>query len=204
MHDITKAAEVALIGGDLSKLSGEERLSYYKNLCESLGLNSLSNPFAYLRLGGRLVLYARKDCTDQLRKIHGVSIEITEQLVESGMAIVRARATDKSGRTDEDTGIVTVGGLKGESLANALMRCVTKAKRRVTLSICGLSMLDESELDTVEQAIVEPIDQRQKAEPMVLEAPQADVAPHQKQKRAPRNRKAPDRERLDADVSALI
>jgi hypothetical protein len=29
------------------------------------------------------------------------------------------------------------------------MKCETKAKRRVTLSICGLGMLDEAELDTV-------------------------------------------------------
>jgi hypothetical protein len=36
----------------------------------------------------------------------------------------------------------------GESRANALMKGTTKAKRRVTLSICGLGgMPDESELD---------------------------------------------------------
>jgi hypothetical protein len=44
---------------------------------------------------------------------------------------------------------VNISGLKGDNYANALMKCVTKAKRRVTLSIVGLGMLDESELDTI-------------------------------------------------------
>ena len=35
------------------------------------------------------------------------------------------------------------------ALANAIMKAETKAKRRVTLSICGLGMLDETELETI-------------------------------------------------------
>ena len=39
--------------------------------------------------------------------------------------------------------------LPPEAKANAMMKAETKAKRRVTLSICGLGMLDESEFDTI-------------------------------------------------------
>src|SRR5690606_14334225 len=39
-----------------------------------------------------------------------------------------------------------------DELANALMKAETKAKRRATLSICGLGMMDESEIETVEGA----------------------------------------------------
>jgi hypothetical protein len=53
------------------------------------------------------------------------------------------------GRTDEATGAVSLAGLSGTNLANSLMRAETKAKRRVTLSICGLGWLDESEVDSV-------------------------------------------------------
>jgi len=42
--------------------------------------------------------------------------------------------------------------LQGESLANALMKAETKAKRRVTLSICGLGMLDETEIGSIPTA----------------------------------------------------
>jgi hypothetical protein len=41
---------------------------------------------------------------------------------------------------------VAVKGLIGEALANAYMKSETKAKRRVTLSIMGLGLLDESEI----------------------------------------------------------
>ncbi|EOV0478051.1 hypothetical protein ACOIM4_001927, partial [Campylobacter coli] len=45
------------------------------------------------------------------------------------------------------TGALNIKNLGGDNLANAIMKAITKAKRRVTLSICGLGMLDESELD---------------------------------------------------------
>ena len=44
---------------------------------------------------------------------------------------------------------MALGTLKGDALANALMKCETKAKRRVTLSIAGLGWLDEIELATI-------------------------------------------------------
>ena len=66
--------ETVLVAGDLAKLSADQRLTYYQRLCESLGLNPLTQPFQYLQLSGKLVLYATKSCTEQLRQLHGVSI----------------------------------------------------------------------------------------------------------------------------------
>jgi hypothetical protein len=144
-----QAYELALVSGDLSRLSPQERLSYYTKTCESLGLNPLTKPFEYLTLNGKLLLYARKDCTDQLRRINNVSITITDRQQVGDVYICTARATLASGRTDESTGVVTIGNLKGDALANALMKAESKAKRRVTLSICGLGMLDETEIETI-------------------------------------------------------
>jgi hypothetical protein len=150
----TRAIESVLIQGDLSKLTPEQRVSYYNHLCESLGLNPLTKPFAYLTLNGKLVLYALKDAAEQLRKVHGVSItEVTSQKVED-VFVVTAKALDKTGRTDASTGAVALGSLKGEALANALMKAETKAKRRVTLSICGLGMLDETEVETIPHPVI--------------------------------------------------
>ena len=56
--------ENALIGGDLAPLSTAERLEYYSKVCESVGLNPLTKPFLYIKLNGKLQLYAAKDCTD--------------------------------------------------------------------------------------------------------------------------------------------
>jgi hypothetical protein len=143
------AIEAALIGGDLKDLNPQARIDYYKALCESLGLNPLSKPFAYITLNGKLTLYALRDAADQLRKINGVSItEMVPELI-SDLFVVKVKALDRDGRTDAATGAVNIKGLAGEALANAMMKAETKAKRRVTLSLCGLGFLDETEVDTL-------------------------------------------------------
>lgn len=148
-----KLLEQVVVGGDLSKLSPAQRLDYYRRTCESLGLNPLTKPFDYINLSGKLTLYARKDCTEQLRSNRGVSISIAARDLHENIGVyaVTAKAT-ADGRTDESIGAVNIKGLTGEALANALMKAETKAKRRVTLSICGLGMLDETEASTIPDA----------------------------------------------------
>ncbi len=143
--------EKVVVQGDLSKLTPQERVLYYRQVCESLGLNPLTRPFDYIVLNGKLTLYARKDATDQLRRIHGISVQIVgrEFVGALGLYVVTARATAPDGRTDEAVGAVSVKGLSGENLANAIMKAETKAKRRVTLSVVGLGWTDESEVDTI-------------------------------------------------------
>jgi hypothetical protein len=148
---VTTNIEQVLLGGDLSKLNPQERLNYYNAVCTSLGLNPLTQPFSYIVLNGKLQLYAKKDCTEQLRKLHGVSITKVDPRQIGDLLVVVADATDRDGRTDSATGAVNLKGLTGENLANAMMRAETKSKRRVTLSICGLGMLDETEIDTLRE-----------------------------------------------------
>jgi hypothetical protein len=138
--------EDVLIRGDLSKLTEQQRLEYYNRVCQTVGLNPLTRPFDYLTLSGKLELYAKRDAADQLRKLNGISIEILGREISDGLLIVHARAKDKTGRDDEDYGVVAFKGGGGEFAANAMMKAVTKAKRRVTLSISGLGFLDETEL----------------------------------------------------------
>ena len=144
--------EQVVIGGDLSKLSPQDRVSYYRRVCESVGLNPFTKPFQYIRLNGKLTLYAAKDCTEQLRRIHGISITgLTTQFdADVGVYTVVATAQARDGRTDSATGAVPLGNdVKGEERANAVMKAETKAKRRVTLSISGLGLLDESEAGSI-------------------------------------------------------
>jgi hypothetical protein len=138
-----------LVSGDLSKLSAEQRVVFYNKTCESLGLNPLTKPFEYIKLNGKEVLYARRDCTDQLRNLRAVSVKITGREKVADVYMVTAQATTPAGRADESIGAVSILGLKGDALANAMMKAETKAKRRVTLSICGLGMLDETEIETI-------------------------------------------------------
>lgn len=152
--------ESVVIGGDLSGLSSLDRVLYYKQVCESMGLNPLTKPFEYMKLQGKLTLYARKDCTEQLRKINHISIAITSRELVDDCYVVCAKAVmmKDSERSDEAIGAVSIAGLKGEAKANAMMKAETKAKRRVTLSIAGLGMLDENEVETIPGVVIgEPV-----------------------------------------------
>jgi hypothetical protein len=143
--------EQVLITGDLAKLTPEQRMSYYMETCKSLGLNPLSRPFDYITLNGRLTLYARKDAADQLRKLNGVSIDDVNIRESDTQFIVTVKGHDRDGRADVEIGVVNKGDMRGDT-ANAMMKAVTKGKRRFTLSICGLGMLDETEVETIPNA----------------------------------------------------
>ena len=143
------ALERVLVAGDLAGLNESQRIEYYKAVCESLGLNPLTRPFEYLRLNGRLVLYATRSAADQLRAIHGISILDVRIEQKDDLVIVTVRGHTRDGREDVEVGAVSVAGLRGDALANAQMKALTKAKRRLTLSLAGLGWLDETETDSV-------------------------------------------------------
>jgi len=149
--------ESVIAKGDLARLTPEERTRYYVEVCRSVGLNPFTRPLEYITLSGKLTLYARREAADQLRQIHGISIEIISQKVDGDLLIVHAKARDKSGRTDEDFGAVNVAGLRGEARANGMLKAITKAKRRVTLSIAGLGFLDETEVEDIPAREKEPV-----------------------------------------------
>lgn len=147
-----KAAEImeaVIARGDLSDLSPEERAKYYVRVCQSLGLNPMTRPFEYIVLNGKLTLYARKDATDQLRTLYKISVTDIRRDTVADLCIVIAKVTNARGRTDAATGAVYIANLKGEALANAIMKAETKAKRRATLSVCGLGFLDETEIEDI-------------------------------------------------------
>jgi hypothetical protein len=166
--------ESVIIQGDLSKLTPRQRVEYYQKVCESLGLNPLTQPFNYLLLKGKLVLYANKTASEQLRKINDISIEKPEIRFEDDWIIITVGAHDKNGRSDSDVGVVNKRDMQGD-FGNALMKAVTKAKRRVTLSICGLGWADETEVETIPGAKPVIVDQEGEIKE-VLPAVQVEVA----------------------------
>ena len=165
----TEIMDAVISKGDIGKLTPQERSAYYSQVCRSIGLNPLTRPFEYLTLQGKTVLYARRDAADQLRKLNGISVEVVSKEVQGGLLTVHVRATDKTGRIDEDFGVVNIGQLKGEAAANAFLKAVTKAKRRVTLSISGLGFLDETEVEDI------PIPARRAPVPVQAIAKQDDM-----------------------------
>lgn len=169
--DAAHAIENLLIKGDLKALTPEQRNTYYLRLCEATGLNPMTQPFEYLTLNNRLVLYAKKACTDQLRAINKISVVDMDQEEVEGIYSVTVKVQNAEGRTDMDIGSVNIAGKKGDDRANAIMKASTKAKRRATLSICGLGLLDETEVETIPAAVREST-----AAPL---AGEVDPSPHQ-------------------------
>jgi hypothetical protein len=141
--------ERVISSGDIGKMSPEARVAFYWRTCETLGLNPLTQPFQYLSLNGKIVLYAKKDATEQLRRVNRVSVtELRRERDENlGTYTVYAHGRLPDGREDEASGVVSIKGMSGEALANQVMKAETKAKRRLTLSLVGLGFLDESEIE---------------------------------------------------------
>lgn len=175
--ELEKVLEKIALSDDLSLLSDEERVGYYHHICESLGLDPATKPFAFLTFeDGKMKLYALRNATDQLRDKHDVSVSIVRQeRVGDYVYMMTARAKTKDGRVDEAVGAVPLRDdfgnvLSARQLSNAIMTCETKAKRRVTLSICGVSMLDESEVADIKSAktttIEEPVKPSENIEPV--------------------------------------
>ena len=120
------------IKGNLAKLTPEEKSNYYfQCVCESLGLNPLTKPFEYLTLQGKETLYARRDCTDQLRNIHNVSVEELSESRREDIFIVTAKVHCATPRAAPTLPLAPSASTTSEAkaLANAIMKAETKAKK---------------------------------------------------------------------------
>lgn len=145
-----------LLATDISKLTVEQLPHYCAAYAQNIGLDPALKPFDILVLGGKRVLYANKGCASQLRELRDINLETTYAGflptvpgdVDHSVYIVVVKAT-MGKREETECGASPMEGVTGESRSNAIMKAHTKAKRRATLSICGLGIPDESELDSI-------------------------------------------------------
>ncbi len=165
-----KVIESIVINGDLSKLQPPQKVAYYNYRCSQAGLDPAAKPFDLLKLNGKEVLYANAQCTQQLCAIHKLSTQVTHREKMDDIYLVSVRVTGADGRLSENQGAVAIAHLKGDALANAVLKATTKAIRRAVLAHCGLGMLDETEAETIPGARMEPVVQvSTEASPSVAE-----------------------------------
>lgn len=145
-----------VINGDLSKLDPNQKVQYYTALCNRIGLDPITQPFKLIKLQGKEVVYCDRSGTAQLNKIHKISHQRTHSEKVEEVFVVYVKAMTPDGRFTESSGAVNIKGLYGDSLANALMKAETKAKRRATLDLVGLGILDETELETMPTSRIVP------------------------------------------------
>lgn len=141
-----------ILNGDLSKLTQIQKVQYYTTYCSRLGLDPATQPFKLLKLNGREVLYCDRSGTQQLSNKNKVSHAISAREIVNECYVVTAKASTPDGRSTESIGAVNISGYKGDMLCNAMMKAETKAKRRATLDLLGLGILDESEIETIPNA----------------------------------------------------
>src|SRR6202789_3830436 len=144
-EEISPALLYVMLTGDLSQLTTEQKVEWYFMRCETLGLDPRTQPFAYLKLKNKDVLYPLKACTEQLANNHGVSTRIAARESDGEFYTVTCQAADPSGRITERTGIAYVKGLGAEDTINARLKGETKACRRTVLAHCGLGAPEEGE-----------------------------------------------------------
>ena len=78
--------------------------------------------------------------------------------------------------SDLNQGAVSIAGLRGDALANAILKATTKAIRRVVLAHCGLGILDETETETIPtaQKVSLNIEQPASTAPSIANLPEDD------------------------------
>ena len=164
--------------GDLSGLNQVQKVQYYNYRCKQIGLDPSAKPFDLLNLSGKQVLYANAGATQQLCNLHKLSTQITNKERVDDIYVVSVRVTGADGRSSENQGAVSIGNLKGDALANAVLKCTTKAIRRSVLAHCGLGMLDETEVETIpnahKESIVIPQAEPIPTMPVVMDKPAGD------------------------------
>jgi hypothetical protein len=156
-HDIVASL---ILDGDIAALNNRQRVDYYVYRCRTLLIDPAEQPFALIKLDGKLTLYPKKECAQALTRIHRLSVEIMSRDIDAdGFMTVCARAKRPDGSFVDDDGVLdlktvdVVGGLneygkkiKGIGIANARMKCSTKAKRRAVLGLCGLGGADVEDI----------------------------------------------------------
>ena len=151
-----RVIESLVLRGDLSGLAPKDRARFYVQVCEGLGLNPASNPLAFLRLNGKGNSSPDARCDRSSRaypprepRDHRRPEGHRPRRDEAGLRGVPRKHPD--GRME--TAVATVPLVDP---VNVLMKAETKSKRRATLSILGLGMLDEMELETIPASAQEP------------------------------------------------
>lgn len=157
--------EQVLFYGNLETLTVAQRNSYLVKLCKHLGISPMTKPFDMLNLNGKLTVYANKGAAAQLQDSRKISVEVTyagllklgEEL-NKDIYIVEVATKDVEGRTGCNVGAVSIKGLVGEALSNAIMKCHTKASRRAILQHTGLGFPDETEVGSIPQQPMVTVD----------------------------------------------
>jgi len=152
--------------GDLGGLPSAQRAALYLEVCRSLGINPRTRPLDWIEFydpetkGKKLVLYPNKTCTDQLAYLHKIRVRLVEEKTVGTLFKVVVEGTMPDGRQETNVAYLDLTDaqgqpLRGQRYGNALMKCHTKAKRRLVLGMVGMSIPDDDSLPKARRVYVD-------------------------------------------------
>ena len=145
---VPAAAVRAQLHSDWSKVTEDDKLRYAISICKALDIPTPLNPFKFINMKGKTVLYATKEAAELIAERNKISVNVVNKYLdkEQNIYVVEVRALMPHGRTFDNFAALSVAGLSGEARANAMMKTMSKAIRRVVFAAVGLSVMDEAEL----------------------------------------------------------
>jgi hypothetical protein len=146
---LPQAAIEASLKGDWGSVHVTHRIAFVKQLCDSLSIPLVMNPFLFIQMKGKTTLYAPASAFHMIGNIKKISCEIVSREVDKDLQLyeVSVRASTPDGRFSDNMAAVTLKGLSGEDYSNAKMKCITKAQRRAIKSLIGLPIPDEDDVE---------------------------------------------------------
>jgi len=155
--DLRTLIESIVLSGDIGGLTEDERKRIMLRICTDLRLDPAMGAICILKTeDGHEQFYIKGKGTDQLAQKWGVQQKCLEKpsimdLGDGHRAFVARWSASFEGREIDDIGAVPVPQTSWDTkaLCNAMMHANTKARRRATLAVLGIGLVDESELDTM-------------------------------------------------------
>ena len=125
--------------GRCENLTDEQKVEYGNWLSMKMGVSPDLRPIDFIPTKNGLKPYLNKGAAELIRDVRSISVTAITVSEQNGMYVVICNVRDTKGRIDSDIGAWP----KGDEPHNSLMKAVTKAKRRATLSMCRLGGLVE-------------------------------------------------------------
>jgi hypothetical protein len=142
----TSIAERLVVNNDLSRLNPQERLQWYQAKCRIYGLDWRLAPFDYLALKTGLKLYLNALGADMLRKSQKISITEAHWEFIEALCVATVVGQTPDGRVDREIGVVSLRGVPPDGLADLPMKALTKAKRRLVISMGAMGTDEDIEM----------------------------------------------------------
>ena len=116
---LPNVVERLVVMGDVSGLTPDQRVDYYKGLATAIGVDWVTRPFDYLEVDAgkgekKLVLYPNHGCAEQIRDSRHINTEIMSRQEIGDLYIVEVRVSTPDGRYEDVTGAVSIVSEEGE------------------------------------------------------------------------------------------